>query len=806
MEDMIKYTVENIYMFWNLNMILFVKQLIITRRGIMRIKRTISLIFSILLIFTLLFSSIGQADQLSQEKINLMRAAGEIIPEYEEIDEASLKISKEEAISIGKTILDKQKNYEVSNINLNPKNLYSGRVWYIDYYLKQTQGGNANVGIDADTGEIMSFGSWESYNGQTNFIASLTREEARVKAEEYLKEIFRVDIETLELNKEYPYANMYRNGVKEPIIYNFVYNKKIDGIVINNATLSIGVDGTDGKLRNYYNNKIDIDTSKLPSTKGVMNPDNIVEKHVDNANITLQYITMYEERLHAPAKIRIALVYTPTNYANTFDAFTGDVINYDGTVLSPMIDENKKSELNLTPLDPNARLEEGKPIAEKEAKAIAEKYKVAAEELLGVKFLEGREEYYFYPNYNWNDDVWNFNWNLNIDNTNAYLNIAINCKTGRIINLNMNRYDYNNEIQFKEGKQPEIIEKVSWQQGKEKALEIVKKIIPEQYGFFSDQNIEEPTIKDEYRKNIRDHNYNFVRIVNGIRYRDNTLGVNINRENGEISNFYFNWQDTDFPLNSEIITLEEAKKLYSDDLEAKLSYFIPNYYEIQDEKVDQVTMLAYSIKSKTDGYLEKIIDAKTGKMMDWSGRERQNQICTELSQLPEHAAKRSVELLISQGVIKEFKVDFEREITRGEVVRMMSIAKGMAYFEPVKDAKQTFTDIEEDNENYYYIENAIKHNIVTKIGGKFGADEKITKDEYVKFLVNMLEYSELAKHSKVFSKEGFEEVSEEAIGSVAICSAFGLLPVKTGEPYDGESTLTFAEAAESMYKALYYIR
>jgi len=562
-------------------------------------------------------------------------------------------------------------------------------------------------------------------------------------------------------------------------------------------------------LRNFYRYKVNLDISKLPSPDGVLDPEEIVQKYVDNSNLDLQYITIYEDKPYYGGyspQSRTVLVYIPVDYYNIVDAFTGKMINYDGSEYTPSYIGN-----DLVPLDPDAVLEEGKPITEEEAAAKANEYKEIVEELLGVEFQDNSLSYYYTPKYSEYEDVWNGNWNYHNENLNVYFNISINCKTGRVNNLGLDKYYYNYDYEkkMKEGEQPEIVEKVNWQQGLDKAVEIIKRLLPEQYGFYASQNVLKPEIKDEYLKTMQTYNYSFIRLVDGVKYRDNSAHISINRETGEVSNMYFNWQDKDFPANTDAISREKALEIFSDSIEAQLSYFIPESYEIYKarEAGQEVELpdprLAYIIKNKNRNYLDRIIDAKTGNLMDWSGRTYEPQ--EDISQIPDHPAKRSVELLMAQGVIRQLK-PFDSEIIKGEAIKFMSLARGMNYIEITENTKSSFEDIELNSEYYPYIENAIRNGIIDKTGGNFNADEKITKDEFVKLLVNLLGYSELAKHSEIFSKQGLENFSDDVVGSIAICTAFGILPAESLEEYDGSSTVTFAEAAQSLYNALYYVR
>ncbi|HHW00893.1 MAG TPA: hypothetical protein GXX36_15260 [Clostridiaceae bacterium] len=779
-------------------------------------KKILPIVTAAMLVFSLATTSVfaeNTTESLSEEKIKLMIASGEILPTGE-ITEDNVKIKKEQAIRLAKVFIKKNlmKNtneYEPRGIFLNPKWSLSGVTWSIDFYKSKSPGENVNIGIDANTGKVLYFNIWENYDNQKNHVATLTRAEAKVKAEEFLKDKCNIDLDLFELQRETPYYNEYQiGGVKEQIIYNFTYNKKINGIVLKGSNIYIGVDGTDGSIVSYSFNDFDVDMSKLPSAEEIVDAKQAKDKYMEFTDLSLQYISIYKDTYYGVVKPKIVLAYVPVSYISFIDAKTGNPVNYDGSAAVVTDNWNNQFAENPVPMDPDAKISD-KVIDEKEAKALAQKYKTMVEELYGIKFDENSSSYY--PmDYNAQDDIWSFNWYLYNENQNVSLSIAIKGKTGHINSLSIYNFNYKNDIMLKEGDVPaEITEKFNWSQCKEKALEIIKKMLPEQYGFYADQNLQEPTFDEETKKIMREYNYSFTRVVNGLYYPDNSIIVSIDRETGELMNLYFSWSDMEFPSASNIVEKEKALKKYFQGIEPTLEYLVPYTYDKVSgmEAYSDTPILVYTFSNPDYGYSNYLIDATSGKPVDWSGNELKAVDPESGANLPDHWAKRSVELLKAQKIIRNSDVDYDANLTRAEAVKMMVFAKGGVYYGIDPFSEQSYPDVTKDDENYFFVESAVKQKILTDISGEFNGNEKITKEEFVKLLANLLGYSDIAKYSNIYVlPAGITNISTDAKGSAAICYALGILPVKDGDSFDGSSKITWAEAASSLYKALPFIK
>ncbi|NLY43087.1 MAG: hypothetical protein GX066_03755 [Clostridiaceae bacterium] len=773
----------------------------------MKTRKVFILGTTAVLIFSLLAGNVAFADEIvpeKNEKITAVAGTVEYMPD-KMVDESSVKIKKDKAVEIAKTMLEDPKNYELGSIYLSPKWPAGGSIWNIEFRVKKGSGGGFNVNVDGDSGKIVGFNRWDAYDDSRNYVAKFTRAEARKKAEEYLKKTLGVDIKNYELQDESPYASYYKtSGVREKLIYYFNFIEKINGIPFTNSSINIGVDGTDGKIMSYYLNSMDINKQKLPSPDKAITPEEALERCKKYTDMALQYIVWSKGQLYGMPKQSVKLAYVPLTSISTVDALTGESLNYDGSVMKELGISSTNTSEKITPLNPDAVIS-SKALTEEEIKAKAEKAKKTAEQILGVSFENNDGRNYTY--YGGNNNVWDFNWHAMKENGEAYFSISINENTGHITSMGLGNSAYIMPMK-EDGTPKEVVENISWEKGKEKAVTLLKQLLPEQYGFFADQNKQAPEYTEEIAKTVREHNYNFVRVVNGLPFIDNSINIGIDRETGDIRNMYFYWTDVDFPPIDNIIDRETAVKEYFRRVEPKLVYqlFMPYDQTSGDHDFTENIKLSYTFQMSGFTYSGLMFDAVTGKFIDWSGNEYAPEMVMDDSVLPDHWAKRSVELLIAQGILKGTNIKYDAPVTRAEAVKMVSLAKGMMYYGGYAGDAFPFKDVPLEDENYAYIENAIRNKLIYVTGDEFKGDEKITKEEFMKMLVNLMGYQDIAQKNEIFKTGNERNISNSARGYVAICRALGTLPVKDGGVLDGKAVLTYAEAAKALYNALPYVK
>lgn len=759
----------------------------------MKIRKIISLSIAAILTVSLLFSTSAQA----------------ISKPVAQSQSQSAKITREKAITLAKSILDGAASFEVTNIFLNQNWGLRKYVWSIDLnYLKSLPTRTVNVNIDGDTGEVISFSEWENSNAQQIYIAKYTRSEASKIAETFLKNKLYKKLDGYELMKEDPSYYGYKlNGVHEQIIFNFNYIRKINGVLLTDDSINISINGTNGKVMSYYYNTIPIDIKKLPKKDKILSEDQAINMYKTNSGLSLQYITIYEQQPYGESKQYVILAYVPSNSMNIMNALTGNNILYDGTEIDYSTTPYKQMALNPKPLVPGFTIK-SKTISEVQAKDKAEKLKNLAEKKLGVKFTQNNDNYYKVSNQS--DGFWSYNWNNSNNSEFSNFDIQINKKTGHVTSMNIGRSNVAREKLLSNTKKPVFIkEKYTWKAAKAKALEAIKLFVPEQYGFYADNTLVQPSWNDTLNKTMTNYDFNFVRVANGIRFRDNNINVSIDRETGKVRNMYFNWSDMELPANTGLIDYKKASEIYYNDLKPKLAYYYVRSYDkvLGKETVASVPKLVYTFANSGYSYSGDLsVNAKTGKLITWGGIEAITNKVLDVSALKEHWAKRSIELLLSQGILRLKDLSYDQEITRADAVKMLALSKGLMYTDGVMPTLQTFKDVTKDSEYYIFIEGAVRNGIVKPGSEKFEGSTKITKNEFVALLVNMMGYGNIAQHNEIFVSDGLVNVPVENRGNVAICKALNVLPVEEGAPFDGNSTVTLAEATAALYKALSYIR
>lgn len=181
-------------------------------------------------------------------------------------------------------------------------------------------------------------------------------------------------------------------------------------------------------------------------------------------------------------------------------------------------------------------------------------------------------------------------------------NININVDShGNIISYNK----YYNQTSETESKLP----KVSKDEAEELALAFIEKVDVRVFQEIKLKESSHPiSTWDRY------YSFNYIRNTNGIPYISNNVNISVDMQSGELTNYYINWdRDMDFPAADDIISLDKAKKAYTEKIGLKLVYKENNRIQIMDGQQDDRYFLAYSTLGEFRG-----VDAFTGESISLS--------------------------------------------------------------------------------------------------------------------------------------------------------------------------------------------
>lgn len=146
--------------------------------------------------------------------------------------------------------------------------------------------------------------------------------------------------------------------------------------------------------------------------------------------------------------------------------------------------------------------------------------------------------------------------------------------------------------------------KITREQGEKIAKDFIKKLYPDILGKIKSED--EDTIYGTYRRNnLREYSYSFVRTENDILFNENNVHISVDTQTGEVNSFNISWEkDLKFADTKDIISKDEAKKIYKDNIDLEL------LYKVKETDKDSESYLGYSIID-----MDKTVDAKTGDML-----------------------------------------------------------------------------------------------------------------------------------------------------------------------------------------------
>lgn len=258
-------------------------------------------------------------------------------------------------------------------------------------------------------------------------------------------------------------------------------------------------------------------------------------------------------------------------------------------------------------------------ISREKALEIAKK---VLDDMFGMSVEDRKYNFNFENRRDWSNPelyVWQMNWNYNDAAGYAYANVVVNAMTGDILEISQDEGMY--------GQSATKLATITKDEAKVLAEKFIEKIIP---GLL-EQTVWNDNSDDYYRimhGGIAPvfYNFNYVRLYNGVKFDGNFINIGIDGASGEVKNFSYRWDNLmDFPSKTGIITAEEATKIMGENTTMELIY-LPIRDPFRHEPIPRNFKLAY--RASFSNVNTNMLDAKTGKMLNWNGKELEENIKT----------------------------------------------------------------------------------------------------------------------------------------------------------------------------------
>lgn len=564
---------------------------------------------------------------------------------------ANEAITVEEATQIAKstvTIPDDIKDFK-SNYSE-----YNGRgTWQLNWI---TEVGNISVYIDALSGEITEFYKYSDIPESANKAYIIDKEKAITLADNFLAAAVPSKHNNLKiLDKEKIAVNKYNQD------YVINYYRIVNNIPCKQNSAYIAVSAQTGEITNY-NLNWDYNLDFVPVT-GIIDQAKAAQIIKNNA-FELMYHKIMDKN-----EAKILLVYGIKQADNSLvNAHTGEHTNniYYYAVNDKAMGGMGMAEAEEAVLNP-LELEEIKTI----------KGLLTKEEAINVikKHIDIPTNYIIsqtnlYQDYqDKNKRTWSIEWQLKEEGKYGYISVQINAVSKEITayhffedlpdrHLVTPNYqaedalkladDFINKIQTQKFKQVRLNEK--------KYQESIKasKIVPP---------IENP-------EQMLTLEYN--RYINDIPFYADNINVTIDLITGKPTSYYCSWTETSFPNANNIIGQDKAFNKLTNENKVSLEYIQTlNPYNRSNADIKKVDLYYCFAQSEP-----KLVDAVTGKLLNYNGQEYQKQKPTTLTDIKNHPAEKDIKLLFDLGIITGENGEYQpnKGVTNAEFIKMLILA------------------------------------------------------------------------------------------------------------------------------------
>ncbi|NMO97260.1 YcdB/YcdC domain-containing protein [Paenibacillus lemnae] len=755
------------------------------RKNALRLKSTVCAVTAMLCLVQPAWGA-GLGDDV---KSKLAEAAGEpqaVVDKGEQAAPEGAKVSAKQAEQNVRKLFPVLDQAKMNRAEYRESNQGSNRsVWDLQWsYQRGNSGTGFNATVDAVTGDLLSIHLPRILFGEQNSgDAELTKEQAEKLSLEWItKNVRGIDIK--EWTNSQPNIENYQS-LFSPVTYHFYFQGTYDGIPSDGDTIRIAMD--------QHGNVTMLDrmqsTVKPDTTKPGISAELIRKQYETQFTPELVYMPVsYSGRQTGP----YFLAWVPDERSQAaLDAATGKPFDAAGVSSGRVI------------IDPVDILSQAKP------------FQPAAKPLTSGKEAAGLVEAHFAipKNYKlesstlgnrWNSEteVWSLYWASSDQRRGlgSQISAEVNAATGQIYNVH--QYTYLDVQSSDQASQPAPV-KISSEQAKKTAIDLVKKLVPDAARDYKLTNINEP-IQEAQEKRFH---FSFNRYAGGHKIWGESVNVSIDGE-GKIIDFYnsSNLDPKDLPKDSKTtITAEQAKKAYLDEIELKLKFAqYGGYFSGNANEPLGLKLVYVPVNHNNQEYFSQItpLDAVSGKWREIVSYGAGS--AAAAVDIQGHTSYKALDKLLKFRVIQpdqDGKVYPDAELSTGD---WFTMAARSVYpdLEPGGSSSEPYGNLQPDSPYYPAVQMLVSRNWLPYTAEpSFSTERKLTRDELALRLMQMLKYDKLSLSFN--SNDSIPGASDgDAVknrGAVIIAVKLGLLPLEGGK-FMPERIVTKAEAAEVLVR------
>ncbi|MDS1030842.1 PepSY domain-containing protein [Bacillota bacterium LX-D] len=645
----------------------------------------------------------------------------------------SQQVKVEQAIEIAKKYFEIPKEYDQFDSNYE-QNQYSS-VWVLNWTL-QKGNGSINVRIDVKSGEVVGYGEYNPkyYEGNFSSIPKVSKAAGEKIALNFIKKVAPSKAGEVTLNPDRQNKYYYSSG---PIFHSYNFSRTINGIEYPSNTISVTVNGQNGKVTSFNCNWEDL---KVAPAKAVLSRQEAEKIFSEKIGFKLKYFKPGSDTKNAKP---VKLIYQVENPAQMgIDAETGEVVRIDNYY--PYYDLGSGGMFKEVT---SQKLEPYEQSVKEEIEGLLTKEQALEKAQKAVPINSNYKLEYASLNRDWSFSelrIWSFNWSKQVKDNYGWANVEIDAKTGKVLAFSYTVDSNNNQS------------KRTIVKNKKAAEQILENYLKTNYPDLGNdwQLKEDYYLQAQDTENQPSYYLTLERIVDGVPFAQNFVSATIDSYTGKIFDFRLRHFNLDFPKKDSVLD----KNKFTADFLAKYPMNLI-YAKNQDNQLYLVYNLA-PMESYT-------YDAVTGQMLNYNGEVIIDNKPIEIKDIQGHWASSYIQTLNDFGMLKLdndlYKPD--ETITQSEIIKMLVKAKD-GYIEDEKDG------------NWYetYYQQAKQSGLIKDAEVKPSA--LMTRQEFAKFLVRSLMNDKIATLNvyKFNQYKDANKIAKGYLGYGAIADGLGLLP------------------------------
>lgn len=741
---------------------------------------------------------LADSSALSTEQL-LRQAAGDTMQQVTQSlrtpDPSLAKITQEEAVEKVQYIFPILKNAQVSNIELGVSNSYPAprnqMVWTMNwsYSLGNTTYGFSSS-VDAITGDLIQGFIHSIYQGDESYPPKLSREEALVKAKQYItKAVSSIDLDDLHLNNT---GSNYGEALFGPIKYSYTFNVHKNGVASEIEYIRVSV-SSNGDLLEFSRPS---DHYSYPSSKPKITLEEAKQKQEKDFSVQLAYVPVYKNN-------RVndwMLAWSPNRdtVLNAIDANTGMRLDDAGNVAGDegvIYESIPKASVVFQPR------ESSKELTTDEAAGIVKNLlRIPSDRTLVTQST--RSDY-------WDKDrvLTNITWQSQDQYRSGTFpsrtSAELDARTGEIVTYYYEDFPAVDSLNASHDDKSSESTKLSSDALKTKAMEWINLLYHDASTKL--KLVNRGTTNQGTDKDTKEHTYSFERFHEGIAVQGNAATLVLDDYGRVVSYNSSHYKLSEsLPNPSQVkMTKEKAQEIYASEMDQELQYRNYGSKMSNGTYTEPDVRLVYTSEYKNNQRNNQVLDAITGK---WSKYHNditfsEEDSSEQVTDIKGHWAEKSLATLLAYNLLEvdaEGKVKPNEVLTQGQWLSLITKAITpyyQGYSSAMNNQQQEIAGVSPDHEYYELASYALRRQWI-KADDILSLDEELTREKLAVWVSSILNYNKI---SKFMDKDPIFTNLKDASrinhrGAVALVLKLGLFQPQNGS-FNGSGKVTRAEAA-----------